>query len=279
MKSVPPSDRSYPQRLRDLPRPPDPLWVDGELPDDETPTVGIVGTRRNTPYGARAAREVALAVGAAGAVVVSGLAQGIDSIAHEAALEAGAATIAVLGEGLLAFDMYGPLRRRRLAARIRDHGALVSEFALDTAATSWTYPRRNASIAALSEILVVVEAPRESGALITVTRAIELKRPVYAVPGIIGEPTWIGSNELLLKGEAFLLTDPAQAVRAIGRDALGTSGRRRDRLLELLASGAADADAIAAGLEIPVADVPALIARHLVAGTIAPTGDGRFARR
>lgn len=274
-----PGDPAYPEKLRALPRPPDPLWVDGELPDRDTRTVGIVGTRRLTPYGARAAREVALAVGAAGAVVVSGLAQGIDSVAHEATLEAGGATVAVLGEGLLAFDTSGPLLRRRLAARIRDRGAIVSEFALDTSATRGTFPRRNATIAALSDVLVVVEAPERSGALITAGYAVELRRPIYAVPGPIGEATWAGSHDLLLKGIAGLLTDAVQLVKALGLGSGATRERTADRLLELLACGAADADAIAAGLDVPPADVPALIARHLVAGTIAPTGDGRFARR
>lgn len=280
MISLRPSDTGYPHRLRDLGKPPDPLWVRGELPDPSLPTVGIVGTRRLTPYGARVARELATVVASAGAVVVSGLAQGIDSTAHAAAIAAGAPTVAVLGEGLLVFEHAGPLRRRALAKAIYERGAIVSEFALDVRATSWTFPKRNATIAALSDVVIVVEAPHRSGALITAERADELRRPVYAVPGLLGEPTWAGSNELIATGRARLLADPARVLTFLGFGSPARSdGARMDPLLDLLAAGAADIDTIATGLRIPASKVPAAIARHLVAGTIVPTGDGRFARR
>lgn len=279
-----PGERGYPLRLRDLRTPPNPLWLDGTLPDDSVPSVAIVGTRRVTPYGTRVAREITSALASAGAVVVSGLAQGIDSCAHAAAIEAGGRTVAVLGEGLLAFDQSGPIRRRRLARAIRERGALLSEYGLGFGAQSWTFPRRNATIAALADVVVVVEAPRGSGALITADRAAELGRPVYAVPGPLGASTWEGSNRYIAEGRARLLLTPADVGKeldlTVGDQPLGPSEATMvDRVLELLAAGAADADAIAGPLGLSGAEAATLIADMLLAGRVVATGDGRFARR
>lgn len=278
-------DPRYPARLRDLRQPPDRLWVLGELPDQAIPTVAVVGTRRLTAYGGRVAREIAGGLASAGAVVVSGLAQGIDSTAHGAALAAGGRTIAVLGEGLLAFERTGPIRRRKLAEAIRQRGALVSEYALDVRGKNWTFPRRNATIAALSDVVVVVEAPLDSGALITADRALELRRPLFAAAGPFGAPTWRGSGRYIADGRAQLLMSTAEVAEALGL-VVPIPGRvehqstaRSERVLELLATGAADADAIAAGLGVPSSAVPTVIAEMLLAGTISATGDGRFARR
>lgn len=279
-----PCDPGYPRRLRDMRKPPDPLWISGDLPDDRLPTVGIVGTRRLTSYGARVARELATALAAAGAVVVSGLAQGIDSTAHSAALDAAGLTVAVLGEGLAAFDELGPVLRRRLAARIARSGAVVSEYGLDVRPADWTYPRRNATIAGLSDVLVVVEAPETSGALITADRMRDLGRPVFLVPGPLGAPTWIGSNRYIAEGKGTLLVG-AEPVAAVLGLRIGPAGRDPEaaddasQLLAFLAARATDADAIAAGLGIPPAEATTLIAEQLIAGTIVATGDGRFARR
>lgn len=279
-----PGEPGYPSRLNDLPSPPDPLWLDGTLPDHNAPCVAIVGTRRLTPYGARVAREVASGLASAGAVVISGLAQGIDSVVHAAALEAGGVTVAVLGEGLLAFDRTGPVRRRRLARAIRERGALVSEYGLDFGAGTWTFPRRNATIAALADAVVVIEAPARSGALITADRALELGRPVYAVPGPLGASTWEGANRYIAEGRARMLLTAREVATRLGLSIPVMATRSRettmvDRALELLAAGAADADAIATPLGLSATDAATLIADMLLAGSIVPTGDGRFARR
>lgn len=279
-----PGEPGYPLRLRDLSSPPDPLWLDGRLPPDDARWVAIVGTRRLTPYGTRVAREIAQDLAVAGAVIVSGLAQGIDSVVHASALAAGGRTVAVLGEGLLAFDRSGPMQRRRLARAIRERGALVSEYGLDFGAQTWTFPRRNATIAALADAVVVVEAPHRSGALITADRAIDLGRPLYAVPGPLGASTWEGSNEYIADGRAWLLLAARDVASTLGLSLRAMPDRPRettmvDRALELLAAGAADADAIAAPLGLSAADAATLIAGMLLAGSIVPTGDGRFARR
>ena len=272
----------YPDHLTRLSDPPDPLWVSGTLPEPGIPTLGVVGTRRCTPYGARTARDVAGALAAAGAVIVSGLAQGIDSTAHAAAIEAGGRTIAVLGEGLLAFDRTGPLARRRLAEAIRRSGAVVSEYALDHPARDWTFPKRNATIAALSDVLIVVEAPAGSGALVTTADALRLGRRVYCVPGPVGAPTWVGSNDLIAQGDATILTGVDQVARELGLEVRRAAPQRQgpaQRLLQLLADGPADTDTLAGSLGLSLDSAAQLIARELLQGTIYTTADGRFARR
>lgn len=282
MIKLSPRDREYPERLREMKRPPDPLWVWGRLPEPRTPTVGIVGTRRLTEYGRRIARTLAGTLARAGAVIVSGLAQGIDSTAHAGALDAKGTTIAVLGEGLAWYDQHGPLRRRQLAQRIRQQGVLVSEYPLDLRGTDWTYPRRNATIAGLSDVLVVVEAPDTSGALITAERMKELLRPVFIVPGPFGSPTWDGSHAWIARGRGSLLANARQITDHLGLElapmaSVATDGLG-DRLLSLLAIGPAGPDAIAAALRIDASKATTLIAEHVITGTIAPTADGRFAR-
>jgi DNA processing protein len=256
--------------------------LDGRLPADAVPHAALVGTRKITPYGARAAREVATALARAGVAIVSGLAQGVDSVVHAAAVEAGGVTIAVLGEGLLSFDRSGPFKRRQLARRIRERGALVSEYGLDFGAQTWTFPRRNATVAALADVVVVVEAPLGSGALITADRALELGRELFAVPGPVGASTWEGSNRYIADGRARMLLSPADLSEPLGVRVAGEPVRVPagpvDRALELLAAGPADADAIAAPLGLTAGDAATLIADLLLAGRIVPTGDGRFAR-
>lgn len=278
-----PRDPEYPARLRRrLTRPPDPLWVWGQVPATERPTVGIVGTRRLTQYGQRIARELATVLARAGAVIVSGLAQGVDSVAHLGALDADGQTIAVLGEGLAYYDEHGAARRRVLAQRIRKQGALVSEWALDVRGTDWTYPRRNLTLAAFSDVLIVVEAPKDSGSLITAKHMKEMRRPVFIVPGPLGAPTWDGSNQFIAEGKGTLLASAQQVTDRLGLSLVPGStadGRGQGgRLIALLAAGPADTDTIVQGLGLKPSEATTLIAEQVIAGTIAPTADGRFAR-
>jgi DNA processing protein len=277
-----PGDPRYPRGLFDLREPPAPLWIDGDVSLFDRRAVSIVGTRRPTPYGTRVARELARACAESGLVVVSGLAQGIDSAAHEGALEGGGATVAVLGSGLAAYLAEVRGRRRRLAYAIRTGGALVSEFPPEAPAQRWTFPRRDGTIAALGELTVVVEAPLDSGALITADEARRLRREVYAVPGPIGALASAGANELIASGGARALTGSVMLLSAVGvaapriahdRDELAT------RLLDALAGSPADPDALARRLGIGAAALASLIARLVISGQVASLPDGRVARR
>lgn len=262
MSVLPRSDARYPPRLLDLARPPEPLWYEGDATLLSRECIAIVGTRRMTSYGERVARELAAACAAAGVVVVSGLAQGIDAAAHAAALDARGDTVAVLGEGLASFDPQG--RRRRLAARIRERGCLVSEYPPLTPAQGWMFARRNATIAALARAVVVVEAPHGSGALITAADALALGREVYAVPGPLGSAASAGANELIASGRARVLT---------GQESLGLHAPtppERDEVLERLAAGPLSPDALRADA--------GHLAELLLAGRIVALPDGRLAR-
>lgn len=190
-------DHDYPRRLRQIYNAPPVLYVRGSLlPQDEW-AVAVVGTRRPTDYGREAARVLAADLARQGITVVSGLALGIDGIAHQAALDAGGRTIAVLGSG---FRYLYPARHRNLAKRIVENGALISEYALDVRPEASNFPPRNRIISGLSMGVVVVEAGERSGALITAHFAAEQGREVFAVPGPIFNRPSVGTNRLIQEG-------------------------------------------------------------------------------
>ncbi len=197
-------DPLVPGRLREIFDPPIGLFVEGDWPATaaglaEAPAIAIVGSRRPSAMGARFARDLAAALAGAGAVIVSGLAAGIDAAAHEGALDAGGRTVAVLGCGL----GHGyPRRNRRLRERIAGSGAVMSEYWQDTPPAPWRFPARNRIVAGLSHAVVVVEAAERSGALITVDFALEAGRTVLAVPGSPSSETSRGCNALLRTGAA-----------------------------------------------------------------------------
>ena len=279
--AIGPADPRYPPRLLDLAHPPDPLWVRGEIAVPLERAVSIVGTRRATGYGLRVARELAAAAAAAGIVVVSGLAQGIDSAAHEGALERGR-TVAVLGQGIAAYLARTNARRRRLAAEIVRAGALIAEYPPDAPAKDWTFARRNATIAALAEVVIVVEAPSDSGALITAAEARRLRRPLYAVPGPIGVAACAGSNALIASGEARALTGAETLLASLGLASDGAV-RRTDgdtgRILDALAASPLDPDALAKRLGLAAPALAQTLARLVISGEVRACPDGRFARR
>ncbi len=190
-------DEDYPRRLRQIYNPPPVLYVLGSLlPQDEW-AVAVVGTRRPTDYGREAARVLASDLARQGITVVSGLALGIDGVAHQAALDAGGRTIAVLGSG---FRYLYPYQHRDLAKRIVENGALITEYALDVRPEASNFPPRNRIISGLSMGVVVVEAGKTSGALITAQFAAEQGREVFAVPGPIFHRPSEGTNRLIQEG-------------------------------------------------------------------------------
>src|SRR5579859_6860553 len=192
-------DDEYPAGLRQVADPPPVLFVRGRLTPADAQAVALVGTRRATTYGRAVADRLARDLAAAGVTVVSGLAKGIDTSAHRAALQAGGRTIAVLGNGL---DQVYPAENAGLARQIvdSDAGAVVSEFAPGVPPDAVNFPRRNRIISGLSSGTVIVEAGERSGALITADFALEQGREVLAVPGSIFSPMSAGPNELLKQG-------------------------------------------------------------------------------
>ena len=194
-------DASYPAALAQIPAPPPLLYVRGQISGVDDWSVAVVGTRSPTTYGREVTRRIVGELAAAGVTVVSGLAIGVDTIAHVAALETGGRTIAVLGSGL---DQVYPERNRALAEQIVMNGALVSEFPLGTKPTPQLFPVRNRIISGLSLGTLVVEAGEKSGALITVRFALEQGRDVFAVPGPIFSPKSAGPNQLIRDGAGLV---------------------------------------------------------------------------
>ncbi len=204
-------DPGYPTNLLHLPNSPPLLYVRGHLEQQDRLAVAIVGTRRVSPYGREVARRLGSELAIAGVTVVSGLALGVDAIAHAAALESGGRTIAVLGCGV---DQIYPAQNRRLAQQIIENGALVSEYPLGTKPEARNFPPRNRIISGMSLAVVVVEAAARSGALITAAFAAEQGRDVYAVPGSILSPGSDGCNRLIQEG-AFPVTSPSDLLERL----------------------------------------------------------------
>lgn len=196
-------DPAYPMLLAEIYDPPLVLFSRGDLSDAKRPCVAIVGTRRPTDYGARMARSLAYDLAMRGVIVVSGMAEGVDTAAHEGALEAGGRTIAVLGCGV---DMVYPASNAELMQRIIQQGAVVSCFEMGVKPSKGHFPYRNRIISGLSMGTLVVEAPVGSGALITARNAAEQGREVYAVPGEAGSYNARGPHALIREGAKLVET-------------------------------------------------------------------------
>src|SRR3989440_5313964 len=194
---------SYPKSLREIHAPPIVLYVWGELEDRDHHAIGIIGARRTTHYGTESGKKLAYQLAYAGLTVISGLARGIDTAAHQGALAAKGRTIAVIGSGLA--RLYPP-ENGSLAEKIRSgNGAVVSEFSMDIEPDRQTFPMRNRIISGWSHGTLVVEAGLNSGALITAAQALEQGRAVYAVPGHINAPRAMGSNRLIQQGAKLVM--------------------------------------------------------------------------
>lgn len=194
---------SYPRSLREIHAPPIVLYVWGQLEERDQHAIGIIGARRTTHYGMESAKRLAYQLAYAGLTVVSGLARGIDTAAHQGALAAKGRTIAVIGSGLA--RLYPP-ENAALAEKIRtENGAIVSEFSMEIEPDRQTFPMRNRIISGWSHGILVVEAGLNSGALITAAQALEQGRSVYAVPGHINAPSAIGSNRLIQQGAKLVM--------------------------------------------------------------------------
>ncbi|NWF77352.1 MAG: DNA-protecting protein DprA [Chloroflexi bacterium] len=190
-------DPLYPSRLKEIYDYPPMFYVRGDLPAQDEPCLAVVGTRRPTIYGRQVTEEIVADLARSGITIVSGLARGIDSVAHRAALDAGGKTVAVFASGL---DIVYPGENARLAQDIMEHGALVSEYPLGVKPKAENFPLRNRIMSGLSLGVLVVEAGERSGALITAHQAVEQNREVFAIPGSILSPASQGTNRLIQEG-------------------------------------------------------------------------------
>jgi DNA processing protein len=260
----------YPPLLEQLYDPPPQLFLRGSSADLLTrAAVAVVGARSCSPYGAQVARSLARELASAGVVVISGLARGIDGEAHRGALEGGGRTVAVLGCGI---DRDYPRSHADLATRIREEGAVVSEYPPGIEPAPWRFPARNRIIAGLALATVVVEARERSGALITADFALELGREVFAVPGEITAALSAGTNDLLRQGAAPLLSadDVLEAIGVERRVAAPAPvSETAERLLPLVTDTSRDADELIRLSGVESGPVAAALIELELAGLVA----------
>ena len=267
------SDRGFPALLAEIPDPPARLWVRGDAPLDvlARPAVAIVGARACSGYGRAVARLLATESAAAGAVVVSGMARGIDGEAHRGALAAGGTTVAVLGCGV---DRDYPAAHAELArAIVAADGLIVSEYEPGVEPAPWRFPARNRIIAGLARATIVVEARARSGALITADFALEDGREVLAVPGEITSSLSTGANALLRQG-ATPVTSPEDVLEAIGVERTAPAAVAPDdpsarAVLAAVASGATTHDELTQATGLAAADLASALVLLELAGAVS----------
>ena len=269
-------DEEYPELLKEIHDPPICLYIRGKLPDElSSRALAVVGTRNVTNYGQRMAKHLSEAAAYSSFVVVSGLAFGVDAIAHRAALDAGGETVSVLGGGLARIQ---PQEHVPLAREIAQHGAVISEFPMETNPTRHTFPMRNRIISGLSRGTLVIEAGLSSGSLITASFALEQGRTLFAVPGQADNPQAAGCNRLIRQNavltetfddileefdflpglgrhENMLREDEASVSLLDGEDSSISSDAAK--ILDLLQKGDASVDELSAALDCPAAEISA----------------------
>ena len=265
------SDVSYPSLLRELHDPPPGLFLRGSGGVEllSRPAAAIVGARACSSYGSQVARLLGRELAAAGLVVVSGLARGIDGEAHRGALEAGGRTVAVLGCGI---DRDYPAAHAQLAARVSEDGLVVSEYAPGVEPAPWRFPARNRIIAGLALATIVVEARERSGSLITADFALEAGREVFGVPGEITSALSAGANALLRLG-ATPLTSHADVLESLGVEAAAPVpaelGETPLRVLDALAREPSGVDGLVRETGLDAAAVATALAELELAGAVA----------
>lgn len=274
-------DETYPRRLKDIDQPPPVLYLRGSLlPADEW-AVAIVGTRRITAYGRQVTEEIATTLARSGVTIVSGLARGVDSVAHKAALDAGGRTIAVLGSGV---DVIYPNEHRLLAERMIASGALLSDYAPGTAPDGVNFPPRNRIISGLSQAVVVVEAGQKSGALITAEFAADQGRDVFAVPGNINAPQSVGCNALIQQGARPLLQardilealDLTMVQEHRSARSLLPADATEQQVLAVIGQQPLHIDDIRTQISLPMEQVTAALAMMELKGMVRAVGGMRY---
>lgn len=290
----------YPERLREIPQSPPVIFVRGVSGPEFERAVAVVGTRHVTPYGRQAAEHFCEALASAGVAIISGLARGVDAIAHRVALEQGAPTVAVMAGGI---DQVFPRENAGLASRIIENGCLVSEYPVGIPARRDYFPRRNRILSGLAKASLIVEAGEGSGALHTANWAFEQQRDVFAIPGsVFSRQSW-GTNQLIRESTAKLVATPAQLLEelnlssaagqislrspsarpAMAREApaLGDAAKGNasdDPILRLLGETPRHVDELAREASLPVSQVSSALQVLELMGQVRQTGPMMYTR-
>ncbi len=271
------ADPEYPAKLKEIDQPPPVLYLRGNFSSEDAWAVAIVGTRAVTAYGRQVAEETAAALAQNGVTVVSGLARGVDAVAHSAALKAGGRTLAILGSGV---DRIYPPEHRAMAEKIALQGAVISDYAPGTPPESANFPPRNRIISGLSLAVVVIEAAETSGALITAAFAAEQGRDVFALPGNIFAPQSKGTNRLIASGAKPLLVardilDALDLTRNVERREIRKvlpADPTEASLFQVIGSQPLHVDEIRAQTGLPIDQVSSTLAMMEIKGLIRQVG-------
>lgn len=275
-------DADYPPQLKEIFNSPALLYIKGQITRQDDQAIGVVGTRSPSVYGKELTARIVPDLVAAGLTIVSGMARGVDSIAHTAALHAGGRTIAVLGCGI---DVIYPAENRRLYQRIQDAGAVVTEYPLGTKPDAFNFPARNRIISGLSLGSVVVEAGGRSGALITADYALEQNREVFAFPGRATDRGSAGCNKLIRDGRAKLVTstqdildelDLTVAVQQLEIKAVIPANDDEGKLLALLSHDPIHIDDLVRRTAMPAPAVASTLMMLELKGSVRQLGSMLF---
>ncbi len=280
-----PLKHKYLQIVGNIAKQPQTLYYIGELPPVRRPTLAIVGTRKPTPYGKEVTEKLAYELASKGIVIVSGLALGVDALAHRAALDAHGTTIAILANKL---PDIRPYTNRELGLRIvREGGALMSEHGEDDnhIVGKWSFLERNRIVAGISDAILITEANARSGSLNTAMYALEQGKEVFVVPGNITSPLSAGCNALLKQG-AIPVTCVEDILNVIAPDLLATQPRlalgddaAQQKIIELLSRGLRDGDEIRAESDIPASEFSVALTALELQGTIHGLGANQWTLR
>lgn len=280
INTITPDKHKYLQILASIAKSPTRLYTLGQFPESRVPTVAIIGTRKPTAYGKEVAHTLAYNLAKHGVVIVSGLALGIDAIAHKAALEAGGTTLAVLGNGLS--HIY-PASHKDLAREILAHrGALISEYEPEVRARQYHFLARNRLVSGISDAIVVVEAASRSGTLNTVSHALQQGKEVFAVPGNITSPLSAGCNSLLRQG-AFPATKAEDILDVIAPDLLKPQATLplgnsplETKILSLIQAGVRDGDQLQQQSGVDAAEFSQTLTMMELTGAIRGLGANQW---
>jgi DNA processing protein len=274
-------DDDYPRRLKEIDQPPPVLYLRGQLSEADQWAVAIVGTRRITAYGRQVTEEISRQLAQNGVSVVSGLARGVDSVAHLAALKNNGRTLAVLGNGI---DQIYPPEHRKLAEDIIQQGALISDYPPRTAPEAANFPPRNRIISGLSQAVIVIEAGEKSGALITAAFAADQGREVFAVPGYLYAPQSRGTNSLIHEG-AHIFLDVMDVLEFLNMSQVGQFRSARaalpadateSKLYSLLGREALHVDEIRFQTNLPIEQVTSTLTLMELKGLVRQVGNMRY---
>lgn len=283
INNISPQESKYLQIVENIAKPPKSLYYIGSLPEKRLPSVAIVGTRKPTSYGKEVTVRFAEELARKGIVIVSGLALGVDALAHKAAVDAGGTTIAVLGNGLP--EIY-PASHRGLASEIIQNGGLImSEYEPRTKARPHYFLERNRIVSGLADAIIITEAAAHSGTLNTAAHALEQGKEVFVVPGNITSPMSLGCNQLIKQG-AMPLTDSNDVLAVIAPDTLTDqaslplgSNQLETTVMQIIASGVRDGDEIRLKAGVDAAELSTTLTILEINGTIRNLGANQWTIR